>query len=62
MVNDSTPDPTAGDGPDRICTECGHGESDHLVQDTEMPGATLRRTFCEPCDGYHDFVPDPRDL
>ena len=62
MVHEPVQDPTVERAPDRICVECGHGESDHALQETEMPGATLRRTFCESCDGFHDFIPDPRDL
>lgn len=50
------------DLPERTCAQCGHGEGEHVEQDTELPGGTVRRIFCAPCEGFHDFVPDPLDL
>ncbi len=61
MVTDGTPDPTIGDAPDRSCATCGHRETDHHEQELEIPGGTLRRVFCEPCDAFHEFVPHPLD-
>ena len=61
MVSDLTPDPDLAEVPGSICAACGHAEGDHVEQDAEVPGGTLRRTFCETCEDLHDFVLDPRD-
>jgi hypothetical protein len=45
-----------------ICVSCGHEEGAHIVQDSELPGGTMRRTYCQACEAFHDFVPDPRSL
>ncbi|MEX2446690.1 MAG: hypothetical protein WD734_05055 [Dehalococcoidia bacterium] len=46
--------------PERICQRCQHAEGDHFETDYELAGATARRIYCEPCDDWHDFVPEPR--
>ena len=46
----------------RICAACGHDEAAHVVQDAELAGGTMRRTYCEACETFHEFVPDPRSL
>ena len=61
MVSDLTPEPDLADVPGGTCAACGHPENDHVEQDAEVPGGTLRRTFCEVCEDLHDFVLDPRD-
>jgi hypothetical protein len=58
-VNDLDEDTSLGA---RVCVSCGHIEVEHALHDTELPGGTLRRSYCERCEDFHDFVPDPREL
>jgi len=62
MVREPENDPDVGEMPGRLCATCGHPEADHVVQDAEAPGVTLRRVVCEACGDEHDFVPDPNDV
>jgi hypothetical protein len=61
MVSD-VQDIDEGGAPDRICATCAHAESDHTLQEVEVGGNTLRRIYCEGCEEYHDFVPEPLDI
>jgi len=42
--------------PVRVCQQCGHDEDDHIEQDVELFGTTVRRFYCERCENWHDFV------
>lgn len=48
--------------PERPCRRCGHGDAAHTLQDFELAGQTVRRIYCEPCEDWHDFEPDPADV
>lgn len=45
--------------PDRPCANCGHPGHQHLVRDVELPGRTVRETFCSECGALCEFVPEP---
>ncbi|MFA7250262.1 MAG: hypothetical protein WC273_11610 [Dehalococcoidia bacterium] len=45
--------------PDRACANCGHPGHQHLVRDAELPGRTVRETFCVECGALCEFVPEP---
>ena len=45
--------------PERVCATCGHGESEHVEQEAEVAGNTLRRTACESCGEWHEFTTAP---
>jgi hypothetical protein len=51
-------DDTSG-APDRACVNCGHMGHEHRVRETEVPGNTIRETFCEICGAVCEFVPEP---
>ena len=59
MTTQPTPERQEVAGPERACGACGHGEDEHLEQEVEVAGDTLRRTFCAGCEDWHDFVPEP---
>ena len=44
------------------CRDCGHAEDEHVEREAEVAGATLRRTYCESCEDWHDFAPPPGDI
>jgi hypothetical protein len=45
--------------PDRACANCGHPGHQHIVRDAELPGRTVRETFCSECGALCEFVPEP---
>lgn len=47
------------EGPDAACANCGHSGQDHLVQEIEVSGDTIRRTYCQSCDASCEYVPIP---
>ena len=40
----------------RACGQCGHVEDDHVEEEIELAGVTVRRVYCEPCESWHEFV------
>jgi hypothetical protein len=44
--------------PDRPCANCGHAGHDHVVREIEVPGNTVRETYCEECVAICQFVPE----
>ena len=58
MTNEGTPGEDRESGAEeRACVRCGHADSEHVERDSELPGRTLRRIYCEPCADWHDFLP-----
>jgi len=47
--------------PDRACAKCGHPGHEHLVREVEVPGNTVRETYCSTCTVICQFVPEPDD-
>lgn len=45
--------------PDRACVNCGHMGHEHHLRETEVPGNTIRDTFCEACDAACEYLPEP---
>jgi len=45
--------------PDRACVNCGHPGHEHLVRETEVPGNTIRETYCSSCGANCAFAPEP---
>lgn len=56
----TSPENDLESGPHFPCALCGHADVDHVLQDIELAGGTVRRTYCEQCEEWHDFVLDPR--
>jgi len=46
---------------DRACANCGHPGHDHLVREVQVPGNTIRETYCSTCGAICEFVPEPDD-
>jgi hypothetical protein len=44
--------------PDRACATCGHSGHEHLVREVEVPGNTVRETYCSACAALCEFVPE----
>ena len=62
MTTDEAPELEELGAPVRPCQRCGHGDEVHTLQDFELPGQTVRRTYCQSCEDWHDFEPDPADV
>lgn len=60
----TNPQPDADDergAPDRACATCGHPGHSHLVREVEVPGNTIRETYCSECSALCEFVPEPNN-
>jgi hypothetical protein len=59
VTNEIIPDPEEASVIGRVCHVCGHAEDEHVEQDAEVAGNTIRRTYCQRCDDWHEFVLEP---
>lgn len=44
---------------DRQCHVCRHGATEHELRDVD--GETQKRGYCNACEEWHEFVPEPLD-
>ena len=42
---------------DQPCATCGHSGQLHVLREVEVPGNTVRETYCEGCTSFCAFLP-----